>query len=89
MRRHLAQYVSWSVDKSVFCTAHLLRSGLKVWLKINPNSVVPAVPFARDVSKVGHWGVGDAEFVIDSPERLRQLEPHIQISFDRMAGSAA
>lgn len=86
-RRHFSQHVAWSLGKSVFCSVHLLQSGLKMWLKLSP-TLVSSVPFARDVSKVGHWGNGDVEFAIDSTERLRESEVYIQASFDQSVQSA-
>jgi hypothetical protein len=85
-RRHLAQHIAWSLGKSAFCSVHLLQSGLKMWLRLSPIHV-SSVPFARDVSKVGHWGSGDVEFAIDSMERLREAEVYIQASFDQSVQS--
>jgi len=59
---------------------------MRVWLKLPPSEVAPAVGFARDVSKVGHWGVGDVELAIDSLARLRAAEGLIRASFARAAG---
>jgi predicted transport protein len=54
-----------------------------VWLKLDPASIPPsAQAFARDVSKVGHWGVGDVELTIDSMQRLRDAHPLINSSFE-------
>ncbi|MCC7357848.1 MAG: type I restriction enzyme HsdR N-terminal domain-containing protein [Anaerolineales bacterium] len=89
VRRHLAKHIAWSLGKSVFCSVHLLHSGLKMWLKVSPGSIPASVTFARDVSKVGHWGSGDVEFAIDSLARLREAEPYIQASFDQVVDSAA
>lgn len=81
VRRFLAQNVAWCLGKSTFCSVHLLQSGLKMWLRLNPSDIPASITNARDVSKVGHWGIGDVEFSIDSLERLRQAEPFIQASF--------
>jgi len=84
-RRHLAKYITWSLGKSIFCSVHLLQSGLKMWLKLSPSSIPASITYARDVSNVGHWGLGDVEFVIDSMEHLREAEQFIQASFDSAA----
>lgn len=83
LRRHLAKYVSWSHGKHTFCCAHLQQSGLRVWLKLGPADIGDGPTFARDVSKIGHWGVGDVELAIDSMRRLREAEPLIRASFER------
>jgi predicted transport protein len=81
-RAYKAKYVSWSLEKGIFCCAHLQQGGLRVWVKTDPKRLDPSVSFARDVSKIGHWGVGDVELTINSLERLRDAEAFIQKSFD-------
>jgi len=81
-RAYRAKYVSWTLDKAIFCCAHIQRGGLRVWVKINPKSIDPSVPFARDVSKIGHWGVGDVELTVNSLDRLEDAESFIQNSFE-------
>jgi len=38
--------------------------------------------YVRDVSNVGHWGVGDVEFPINSLERLQEAKSLIRQSFE-------
>lgn len=83
-RRIQAQHIGWSVDKFTFCSVHLLQSGLKVWIRISPNEIPPSADYARDVSRVGHWGIGNVELAIDSMERLRNVAPLIRASFESM-----
>jgi predicted transport protein len=83
MRAYKAKYVSWSLDKAIFCCAHLQQGGLRVWVKTDPKALDPSESFARDVSKIGHWGVGDVELAIDSLERLRAAQKFVRESFDR------
>jgi predicted transport protein len=82
-RAYKAKYVSWSLDKAIFCCAHLLQGGLRVWVKTDPKALDPSESFARDVSKIGHWGLGDVELAIDSLERLRAAEKFLRESFDK------
>ena len=80
-RAYKAKYVSWSLGKRIFCCAHLQQGGLRVWVKLSPKILDATISFARDVSKIGHWGVGNVELAINSMERLRDAEPLIQKSF--------
>ena len=84
-RRYLAKHIAWALGKSVYCSVHLLQGGLKMWLKLNPSDIPASIAYARDVSNIGHWGVGDVELAIDSIERLREAETFIQASFDLAA----
>jgi predicted transport protein len=81
-RKFLAKYIAWSQNKVVFCTAHLLQSGLRVWVKLDPSGIPSSAAYARDVSHVGHWGVGDVELAIDNAETLRDAEPLIRASYE-------
>ena len=81
-RAYKAKYVSWSLDKAIFCCAHLQQGGLRVWVKTDPKALDSSASFARDVSKIGHWGVGDVELAIDSMERLRVAQKFVQESFN-------
>ncbi len=81
-RAYKAKYVSWSLENAIFCCAHLQQGGLRVWVKTNPKKFDPSGSFARDVSNVGHWGVGDVELAVNSLERLKDAESFIHESFD-------
>ncbi len=79
----MAKYVSWSLDKAIFCCAHLQQAGIRVWVKLDPKQLDPNASFARDVSKIGHWGVDDVELAVNGVDRLNDAEPYIRKSFDR------
>jgi predicted type IV restriction endonuclease len=81
-RKNTAKYIAWSQDKVMFCTVHLLQSGLRVWVKLDPREVPASATYARDVSHVGHWGVGDVELAIDNADTLRDAEPLIRASYE-------
>ena len=84
-RAYKAKYISWSLDKAIFCCAHLQQGGLRVWVKTDPKALGASVSFARDVSRIGHWGVGEVELAVNSLDRLRDAEAFVRKSF----GSAA
>jgi hypothetical protein len=81
-RIYTAKYISWSLDKAIFCCAHLQQGGLRVWVKTDPKDLEPSLSFARDVSRVGHWGVGDVELAVNSLDRLRDAEAFVRKSFE-------
>lgn len=81
-RSYKAKYVSWSLEKAIFCCAHLQQGGLRVWVKTDPKALDPSISFARDVSKIGHWGVGDVELAVNSRDRLREAGGFVRKSFE-------
>ena len=46
------------------------------------SSGVEILGLARDVSNVGHWGVGDVELALDTTERVHEAQQFIQASFE-------
>jgi predicted transport protein len=82
VRRFLAKYVSWSLDKRAFCTAHLQQGGLRVWVKVDPEEISGAPASVRDVSAIGHWGTGNVEIAVNGTEGLQTAAPFIRKSFE-------
>jgi predicted transport protein len=52
-------------------------------VKADPKALDSSESFTRDVSKIGHWGVGDVEAAIESVERLRSAQKLVRESFER------
>lgn len=84
-RRHLAKYISYVVGKESFCSLHILRGGLRVWLKLKYNRLENPPSFARDVSGIGHWGTGDLELAINSRSQLDEGLPLVRMSLEACA----
>jgi predicted transport protein len=82
-RAYKAKYITWAVDKWIFCCAHLQQAGLRVWVKTDPKALSSSQTFARDVSRVGHWGTGDVELALNSLERLQETVAFVRQSFER------
>ena len=81
-RTFLAKYVRYMHGKSIFCCTCVQKSGLRVWLKLDYSKLEDPPEFARDVSNIGHWGVGDVEVRIDSLETFQRIKPLIRKSFE-------
>ena len=81
-KKHLAKYISYSHGKAIFCCVHIQKSSLRIWLKLNYSRLKSTPDYVRDVSKIGHWGVGDVEIGIDSLEKLQISKSLIRQSFE-------
>jgi predicted transport protein len=81
-KRYLAKCIAYDRGKRAFCSIHIQKNGLRVWLQLKYSRVVNPPVFARDVSNVGHWGGGDFELAISSLPQLEQAAPLIRDSFD-------
>jgi len=82
-KRYRAKYVAYAYVKSTFCSVHIQKSGLRVWLKLDYARLENPPDYARDVSKTGHWGVGNVELAINSFERIQEAKSLIRQSFEK------
>lgn len=55
---------------------------LKIFLKIDPDTVDLAEGFSRDVRKIGHFGTGDLELTVGSHDDLERAKPLILRSYE-------
>ncbi len=55
---------------------------LKMFLKIDPDTVELVEGFSRDVRKIGHFGTGDLELTIGSHEDFERAKPLILRSYE-------
>ena len=81
-KKYLSKYIAYSYEKNIFCSAHIQKSGLRVWLKLKYSNLENPPEFVRDVSNIGHWGVGNVELTIDSIERFQNTKQLILKSFE-------
>jgi hypothetical protein len=81
-KKYLAKYIRYTYNDNIFCSVHVQKSGLRIWLKLSYSKLENPAEYVRDVSHIGHWGVGNVEIAIDSLERLQNVKTLIQQSFD-------
>jgi len=82
-KQHLAKWISYKIGKAIFCCVHIHKNGLKIWLKLDYSDLNNPPDFVRDVTNIGHWGVGNIEIRIDSFDKLQQVKPLIRESFEK------
>lgn len=66
------QYVGYRIGKTVFCSVIPQKQRLRLVLNIDPGRLAEH-PLARDITGVGHWGVGNTEMTLDSEEHLEEV----------------
>jgi predicted transport protein len=82
VKRHLKKYIAYCEGKRAFCSVHLQQAGMRVWLKLKYTELHDPPVFARDVSNVGHWGVGDLELQITNADQLAKATALVRQSFE-------
>ena len=55
---------------------------VRLYLKIDPDSIVLEEGFTRDVRNVGHYGTGDLEVTLKSHDDLERAKPLIVRSYE-------
>ncbi len=63
------QYLAFKASSNVV-DVHIQRNKIKLWLNLRKGNLQDPYKLARDVSQTGHWGNGDYEVVISSPEQI-------------------
>jgi predicted transport protein len=77
------KYINYSHSGKTFCSLHLWNSLIRIWLKLKYNDLEDPPDCVRDVTNIGHWGVGDVEVAINKFEQMEIAKFLIKKSFDR------
>jgi predicted transport protein len=77
------KYIKYSHSGKILCSLHLWNSLIRIWLKLKYNDLEEPPDCVRDVTNIGHWGVGDVEVAIDSFVELETAKTLIQKSFNK------
>lgn len=79
-------YIAYKASKNIACVEVQHRKVL-LFLKLKPNDVTSGMIGYRDVSEIGHFGTGDAEFTLESPDDVEAVKPLVQLSFAKVGGA--
>jgi hypothetical protein len=75
-------YITYNIENTSFCSTLIKKNKLIIFLKLKYNRLDNPPSFSRDVSNIGHYGMGDLELVITSLSQLKEAEPLIRQSFE-------
>jgi predicted transport protein len=78
-------YVAYKTAQNIACM-EVKQQRVLLYLKLDPKSVRGPKGISRDVSEVGHYGTGDLEVSIKSPEDLEAAKPFIQKAYEHVGG---
>lgn len=81
--KRLKYYVAFKSMRNIACVeVRPSKSVVIAYLKVDPDKVDLLPGFTRDVRKVGHYGTGDLEVTISTPEDLERAKPLLQESYE-------
>lgn len=78
-------YIAYKTNQNFACLESR-KSKLILYLKINPDEVTPLPKQARDVRTIGHFGTGDFELNISSPEDFEENKHLVNLSLKNIGG---
>jgi predicted type IV restriction endonuclease/predicted transport protein len=81
-RRCVAMTINYVCGKFIFCCVELQKGGIRVCLKLKYSHLETPPSFSRDVSALGHYGVGDLQLAISNMAQLEEAIPLIRKSLD-------
>ena len=81
--KHLKLYTAFKRLRNFVCATVIPKQDphVRLWLKINPDSVILEEGFSRDVRTIGHWGTGDLEITVRNSTDLEKARPLIERSY--------
>lgn len=80
--RYTKVYIAYDSNNKTFCTMNLRNSRIKIWLNLNIGQLEDPKDMHRDVSKIGHWGLGDYEFEIKGKDELYYIIDLIKQTYE-------
>ena len=79
----LSYYIAFKRIKNFACIEFRpTTSRIYVFVKVDPTTIALEPGFTRDVSKIGHFGTGDLEITLSTPDDLERAKPLIKRSYD-------
>ncbi len=83
-RRPKKMYLGYFAGKHSFFTLELKQTKIYAYISVSPSEVKQWTDEEmRDVSSIGHYGMGDTEFVLRSADQLPRLKALVQQSYLR------
>jgi len=83
-RRPVKYYIGYFVGKRSFFTLELQKTKIYAYISLLPDEAKPWEPSEmRDVRKIGHYGMGETEFVLHTSEQMARLRRFLEMSYLR------
>ena len=79
---HLKYYLVFKVNNKIVASLSVLKKSLKTWINLKESDISDPDNKIRNVSNIGHHGVGDYEFSITSEDDFYYFNRLFKQSFD-------
>lgn len=65
-----------------FCCLEIHKKKLLLYLKLQYGQLPDPLKITRDVKNIGHFGTGDLEVTVSSPEHIEEAKKFIKASYE-------
>ena len=79
---HWKYYVAIKVNNKIVATVSVLSKSLKTWINLKETELHDPDGRVRNVSEIGHHGIGDYEYIIKSEDDLYYFNKLFKQSYD-------
>jgi predicted transport protein len=79
-------YIAYKITKNFACI-EVFKNRIALYLNINPKQLENLPNNSRDVSKIGHRGTGDFEFIIRDEKDIENAKTFIELAFNNIGGN--
>ena len=80
--KHLKYYLVFKVNNKIIASLSVLSKSLKAWINLKETDIDDPENLIRNVSNIGHHGVGDYEFVIRSEDDFYYFNKLFKQAYD-------
>lgn len=78
-------YVAYKISQNIVCM-EVQKQLIRIFLKLKPSDVENLPNIYRDVTNIGHYGTGEAEFTLKSEKDLETAKPFIELAYQKIGG---
>lgn len=78
-------YVAYKISQNIVCM-EVRKQHITLYLKLKQGDVLNPPPNYRDVTDIGHYGTGDAEFIIKNDADIEITKPFIEMAYRKVGG---
>lgn len=79
------KYVAYKVSQNIACVEVQTRI-VRLFLKLKPDDIEKPPSIYRDMTNIGHYGTGEAEFTIKTERDIEIAKPYIEMAYRKVGG---
>ena len=78
-------YVAYKLSQNIVCM-EVKKKNVTLYIKLDPQKLGSLPSIARDLTDINHWGTGDLELVLESPEDFETAKKFITQAYQKIGG---